>query len=343
MFSFDQLDLPVLVAPMAGGPSTPELVATVANAGGSGFLAVGGGVPAPELATMVEQTRALTGRPFGINLFVPNQDKNDQDGLRAYREALSPEAERYGIDLPGIEVGPPSHWDEDMAWLVEHPVAFVSFTFGCPSADEIERLRAAGSAVVITVTNEDEARDSVSLGADALCVQGPEAGGHRSTHHLRDEPDTRDLMSLLRAVREAVDVPLIAAGGITRPEQVRALIDAGAVAVQAGTVFLRSPECGARPVYKAALASGAFDQTRPTRAFSGRLARGLVNRFLAAHHDEAPAAYPDVNRLTGPIRAAAAGAEDPDGMSLWAGTGFRDAPEAPAGDIARSLWEESAP
>lgn len=342
MFSFDELDIPILVAPMAGGPSTPELVAAVANAGGSGFLAVGGGMQASDLGSMLEATRSLTDRPFGVNLFVPDEDKPDPRELEAYREALMPEADRYGIDAPGAELTVKSYWTEDIECLIEHPVVFVSFTFGIPPRDEILRLREAGSLVIITVTNEDEARNAVAAGADALCVQGPEAGGHRSTHRLRDVPDARDLLVLLRAVRDVVDVPLVATGGITRPEQMAQLLNNGASAVQIGTMFLRSPECGANPVYKEALASGAYHKTRPTRAFSGRLARGLLNRFVASHHDAAPMAYPELNQLTGPIRKAAAAAGDPDGMSLWAGTGFRDAQEAPAGDIARKLWEDVA-
>jgi nitronate monooxygenase len=340
MFSLDQLEIPVLAAPMAGGPSTPQLVAAVTNAGASGFLAVGGGMPADDLAVMVESTRSLTSGPFGVNLFVPNRDEIDRDGLAAYRKALRPDAERYGTEAPDVSLASPSYWEEDLDWLVAHPAAFVSFTFGCPTAAEIARLREAGSMVVITVTHEEEAQNATELGADALCVQGPEAGGHRSTHHLRDEPDQRDLLTLVQAIRRSVEAPLIAAGGITQPRQVRAIMDAGASAVQIGTLFLRSTESGAHPVYKSALASGMYEKTQPARAFSGRFARGLVNRFMMVHHDEAPAAYPHVNHLTRPIRAAAAAAGDPESMSLWAGTGFRDAPEAPAAEIVRSLWQE---
>lgn len=339
MFDFGQLRIPVLVAPMFGGPSTPALVAAVTNAGGSGFLAAGGGIPTGDLAALVAETRSLTDGPFGVNLFVPSPEPPDREAVEGYRIALQPEAARYGVEVPGFADETPSYWQEDLDWLARHPVALVSFTFGCPPADEIARLRGAGATVLVTVTNEAEAREAVSRGADALCVQGPEAGGHRSTHGVFDEPDRRDLLSLLRAVRAVVEVPLVAAGGIARPEQVQSALGAGAAAVQAGTLFLRSPESGASPTYKAALASGAYTETRPTRAFSGRLARGLVNRLMEAHHDEAAAAYPAVNRLTGPLRRPA-GAGDADGLSLWAGTSFRETPDAPAAEIVRLLWRD---
>jgi nitronate monooxygenase len=145
---------------------------------------------------------------------------------------------------------------------------------------------------------------------------------------------------LLRDVRDVCDLPLVAAGGITRREHIVAAMEAGAKAVQIGTVLLRSPESGASPLHKDALVSDRFSETMVTRAFSGRFARGLVNRFMRDYHDVAPAAYPEVNQLTRPLRAAGAAAGDPDGMALWAGTGYRDAPVAPAAEIVASLWDE---
>lgn len=345
MFSPDSLSIPIIAAPMAGGPSTPELVAAVAHAGGSGFLAAGYKT-VEGLAGDIARTKGLTEAPFGVNLFVPAEDiQRDPEtvtGLAAYRNALVVEAGRYGCTLSEPDPADRDLWDEKIDYLVTNPVPFVSFTFGCPDAATIRRLQDAGTYVIVTVADEQEARVATGRGANALCVQGPDAGGHRGTHDLRTTPDTRPLDALLRAVRAVSDLPMMAAGGISTPQGVSDALGAGAVAVQVGTVLLRSPESGASQLHKDALASGAYSGTQVTRAFSGRWARGLVNRFMSEHHDAAPAAYPEVNQLTRPLRSAAAVAGDPDGLALWAGTGYRDAQAMPAAEIVVSLWSGQA-
>jgi len=341
MFSIDELDTPVLVAPMAGGPSTPELVAAVANVGGLGFLAAGNKL-AVAMAEEIQRTSSLTHRPFGVNLFVPagnvTRDSELQTALAAYREELQAEARRYGCELPETNPDARDDWEAKIAYLLEHPVPFVSFMFGCPDASTISALHDAGTSVIVTVTDVDEALVAIAHGADALCVQGPEAGGHRGTHLVDKVPDQRPLVELLRTMREVTTLPLVAAGGITKADHVADVIDAGAAAVQVGTAFLRSPECGASHLHKDALASGNYTETRVTRAYTGRLARGLVNRFLDAHHESAPAAHPELNQLTRPLRSAAAAAGDPEGMALWAGVHFRDAEAMPAASILQALW-----
>lgn len=341
MFSLGDLDIPVLVAPMAGGPSTPELVATVANAGGSGFLAAGNKL-AVDMAEEIQRTRSLTDRPFGVNLFVPartvTRDSELQAALAAYRRELQTEARRYSCELPGTIPDARDDWEAKIASLLEHPVSFVSFMFGCPDAPTISALHGAGTYVIVTVTDVEEALLAAESGADALCVQGPEAGGHRGTHWVEKTPDQQPLADLLRTVRQVTSLPLLAAGGITKAAHVTEAVDAGAAAVQVGTAFLRSPESGASQLHKDALASGNYSETRVTRAYTGRLARGLVNRFLDAHHDSAPAAHPELNQLTRPLRAAAAAAGDPEGMALWAGVHFRDADAVPAASILKALW-----
>ena len=176
------------------------------------------------------------------------------------------------------------------------------------------------------------------MGADSLVVQGPDAGGHRGTHTVDKTPDTRDLDQLLADVQSVTTLPLVAAGGISTAERVVEVLARGAVAAQVGTALLLTPECGASAVYKEALRSGTYPGTTLTRAFSGRLARGLTNRFILDHDSTAPAAYPDVNQLTRPLRVAAAAAGDPGGVSLWAGAGYRDIREAPAADVILGLW-----
>ena len=191
----------------------------------------------------------------------------------------------------------------------------------------------AGPAVDVTVTNPAEAGLAVAAGPDALCVQGYEAGAHRGTF-VNDDAPGRDhgLLSLIGEVAAVTGLPQIAAGGIMGPRQVRAVLAAGAVAAQCGTAFLRSPESGAHPAHKAALADPRYTATVVTRAFSGRPARGLVNEFIV-DHGNAPPAYPEINNATRPLRAAAAGAGDTERMSLWAGQGYRLATERPAGEI----------
>ncbi len=189
----------------------------------------------------------------------------------------------------------------------------------------------------MTVTSPAEAAEAASAGADCLCVQGPEAGAHRGTFANDDRPAAEPgLVPLMGEVRRVTDLPLIAAGGISGGSTVATALAAGATAVLCGTAFLRCPESGAHPAYKAALADPRFNQTAVTRAFSGRPARGLVNRFMR-DHPAAPAAYPEINNATRPLRSAAAAAGDVERMSLWAGKGYRAAAACPAAEVVAAL------
>ncbi|MCP2343048.1 NAD(P)H-dependent flavin oxidoreductase [Actinomadura rupiterrae] len=325
---------PVVLAPMAGGAGRPELVAAVVEAGGQAFLPAGYKTAA-QLRNDIEATRALTGGPFGVNLFMPSHDDVDDAAVAAYRDLLADEA----ADLDA-ELGTPKARDDDYDAKVEDlladPPALVSFTFGCPSREVVRAFRRADVTTVVTVTTVDEARQAVESGADALCVQGTEAGAHRGSFTNTTEC-ALPLRELLPAVRAVTGLPLFAAGGIGSAGDVAEVLDLGAVAAQVGTLFLRCPESGATPVAKAALADPRFTETAVTRAFSGRPARGLVNRFLSRYSDEAPAAYPDVHYITSPLRKAAAARGDADAVNLWAGTAFRSATEAPAADVLDRL------
>lgn len=337
---FESLRFPLLVAPMAGGPSTPELVAAVVEAGGSGFLAAGYR-SADALAEQIAQTRRLTAGAFGVNLFVPGQ-RSTVD-VTGYARRMAAEAQRYGV-----EPGQP-RWDDDeypakLDVLVAQRIPMVSFTFGLPAPEDVARLHEVGSKVVVTVATPDEAMRAARIGADALCVQGFEAGGHRSL--WRDDPTdpaggaVYGLLALLRLISSEVDLPLIAAGGLVHGADIAAALVAGAAAVQLGTAFLRADEAGTRPAHRRALAE-ADRATAVTRAFSGRPARGLVNRFLTEHSAAAPAAYPQVHHLTSPIRAAAGKADDEEGLNLWAGQAYSVAPAGPAAEIFAKLHGEA--
>lgn len=322
-------DRPLIVAPMGGGPSTPELVVAAAEAGALGFIA-GGYQTVDQLHAQIADVRAATTAAFGVNVFVPGKPTGNRGALDTYLAALEPDARRLNVEL-----GPASwdddHWDQKAELLVDAAPPAVSFTFGCPPPSLVNALQQAGSVVMVTVTNASEANQAVATGADALCLQGIEAGAHRGTF----DPDDRsglETLALVTAIATTVDVPLIVAGGIALPSQVEAAFAAGAVAVQAGTAFLRSHESGAHPLHKAALVDPQFRTTVLTKSFSGRVARGLTNDFMRRHAN-APAAYPEINNATRPLRAAASKQGDTHTMSLWAGTGHRHAKEAPAAEI----------
>jgi nitronate monooxygenase len=304
---------------MAGGPSTPDLTAAVSAAGGFGYVAAGYLSP-DALRTVLDRTRALTAAPIGVNVFVPGPRDVDDDAIAAYATALQPEAERLGVAL-----GEP-RWDDDayeakLALLAGAGVHTVSFTFGCPAPDAISRLHSADVRVAVTVTSADEALTAAGAGADSLVVQGAEAGGHQGTF-VAGALNRTPLLEALTAVRGAVDLPLVAAGGIMSGSDAAAALDAGAATVQLGTALLCTPQAGTSAPYRRALLDHRYPDTVITRAFSGRWARGLANRF-AREHADAPNGYPQVHHLTRPLRAAAARADDPDVPNLWAGTGWR--------------------
>jgi len=327
---------PVVVAPMAGGPSTAALVVAAAQVGALGFVP-GGYKSAQAMRGDIEAVVGATDSPFGVNVFVPGRPAADGASLARYVDDLAAEGRRLGTEI-GEPTWNDDDWNAKIADLTARPVPVVSFTFGCPDADVVASLQDAGSMVLVTVTDEQEAAVAAAAGADCLVVQGTEAGAHRGSFGNDPSADGPGLgvLGLIPAVRAVTGLPLVAAGGIMSADGVNAALASGAVAAQCGTAFLRCPESGAHPAYKAALADPGFDRTAFTRAFSGRPARGLVNDFMRAHQD-APAAYPEINSATRPLRAAAAKAGDLHRMSLWAGKGFRQATEYPAADVIGML------
>ncbi|KJR07443.1 NAD(P)H-dependent flavin oxidoreductase [Gordonia sp. PS3] len=334
MFDLGLLGVPIAGAPMAGGTSTPELTAAVSGAGGLGFY--GGAYLTPErLREDIRAIAALTDAPFGVNLFVPEEIPFDEAAFAEYRDRLAPLAERLGAPLPEHVPFTDDHFDAKVQVLIDERVPVASFTFGCPDAATVARLHAAEVFVVGTVTCVDEALIARESGVDALCAQGVSAGGHRGTFGILDADPGIDTLPLLTGVADAAGLPVIAAGGVASRDDVIALLEAGAAAVQVGTLLLRCPEAGTKQAHRDALADPRFTETVTTRAYSGRLARGLVNEFIAAYSDAAPPVYPQVNTLTGGIRRA--GSTDPDVINLWAGTGFRAAQAVPAADVVAAL------
>jgi nitronate monooxygenase len=327
----DRLEHPIVLAPLGGGPSTPELSGAVSGAGGLGFLAAGY-LTAEELRVRTAAVRDLTGAPFGVNLFVP--------GAPAAHEAYQSFLERLRgtAEAAGAPVGEPrfddDEWDAKLEVVARERPAVVSFTFGCPPADVVKRLQAAGSEAWVTVTSPDEASQAAAAGADALIAQGGEAGGHRASFVDRPGLPVYGVLSLIQLVAARVELPIVAAGGIATGRAIAAVLCSGAAAAQLGTAFMLCPEAGTPKVLRDALP--AATETDLTRGFTGRLARGIRNRFMA-EHAEAPIAYPEIHHATAPLRRAAREAGDPDLVNLWAGEAHELARPVPAAELVRAL------
>jgi nitronate monooxygenase len=324
---------PIVLAPLAGGPSTPELTVAVMEAGAFGFLAAG--YLSPEaFSDRLSSLRSMTGRPFGVNLFVPGRP-SDTQVVADYAALLEVEAGRAHTQL-GDPRFHDDHWDEKIELLLAEPVAVVSFTFGCPSTELIGRFHDRGTDVWITVTNAHEGAAAEAAGADVLVAQGSEAGGHRGTWR-DDDPDITGIgvLALVQILRSNSAISVVATGGIATGGGIAAVLNAGASAAALGTAFLRCPEAGTSEVHREALAGSA--PTALTRAFTGRMARGIRNRMIDQYTSAAPSAYPEVHYLTAPLRQAGREAGDPDVVNLWAGQAYELADDIPAAELVDRL------
>jgi len=330
------MQIPVVGAPLAGGASTPELAAAVSEAGGLGFIAAGYKT-ADDVAREIAGVRERTRRPFGVNVFFPVRLPTDRAAIDEYTTELAPEADRYGVPC-GDARWSDDGWDAKLELVARERPAVASFTFGCPDGSTVARLRGRGIAVWCTVTTPPEARIAAASGVDALVVQGSEAGGHQGSFDDTDDAAI-GLLTLLQLVRKATDLPLIAAGGIGNGQGIASVLAAGASAAQIGSCLMLTPEAGTSPPHREAFAGDA--PTALTRAFSGRRARGIVNRFMRDHDDAAPKAYPQIHYLTAPLRAAARDAGDVGGIHLWAGQAYPLAEVLPAAELV-TRWATEA-
>lgn len=340
-FTLTAIRHPIVQAPMAGGPSTPALAAAVSAAGGLGFLAAGYKTVEGVQRELVEIRSLLPeSTPYGVNLFAPPGQGVGAAEVTSYADRLREEAARRGVTL-----GRP-RWDDDLYsakldLLCVEQVPLVSITFGCPSSVEVDRLHDAGSAVWITVTTVEEAKSAQRAGVDGLIAQGLEAGGHRGGF---DDAHPGDLgvLALLQLVDAELGdaLPLIATGGLSTGRGIAAVLAAGAAAAQMGTAFMLCPEAGTTQAHREMIRRGDAP-TALTRAFTGRTARGITNRFLREHSPHAPSAYPEIHHLTAPLRAAARSEADVDGFHLWAGQAYPLAQPSPAAEIVVRLAEET--
>lgn len=330
---------PIIQAPMAGGGTTPALVSAVCEAGGLGFLAAAYLTP-EQIAAAAKEVRTRTTRPFGVNLFAPVESaplpkdiEPALDGIAAFHKELKlpPPA------LPSRLIQP---FDDQLEAALASGASVFSFTFGIISDEAMRALRARGMSILGTATTVDEARSLEEIGVDAIVAQGSEAGAHRGTFAAPFEAAMIGTMSLVPQVVDAVRVPVVASGGIMDGRGIAAARALGAQAVQMGTAFLTTAESGIPRAYKDAILAARETDTRITRVFSGRAARGIPNRFMDEVEASGPAAnlgYPAQNALTRALRTEAAKQDRPEFLSLWAGQGVRLARQAPAADLVRQL------
>lgn len=324
---------PVVQAGMAGGATPPRLVAAVSEAGGLGTL--GAGYLKPQaIRDAVREVRSLTSAPFAVNLFVPEPFEEPSSPEEA-NAPLAPYRRELGIEEPeGISSYAPA-FEDQLAVVLEERVPAFSFTFGVPEEDQLAELRGAGTVTCGTATTVREAAELERRGVDAVCAQGYEAGGHRGTFIGDALEALVGTFALVPQVADAVSVPVLAAGGVMDGRGLAAALALGADGAQMGTAFLATPESGAHPAYKEALLAATEEGTTITRAFSGKPARGLRNRFTEemAPHETGVPGYPVQNAYTRDLRAAATERGETGLMSLWSGQGARLVRVEPAGEL----------
>lgn len=333
---------PILQAPMAGGPTTPELVAAVSNAGALGSIG-GGYLSASMLRDQIRAVRSLTDRPFGVNLFAPIAAAATADELARAQALVDPVRAELGLS-PSPSVAPPvDRYADGLAVVLEEQVPVFSFTFGIPPVDDLRRLREHGTRVIGTATTVAEGMQLEEAGVDAIVGQGSEAGGHRGTFGDDFERGLIGTVALIPQLVDSVNVPVIAAGGIMDGRGIAAALVLGAAGAQMGTAFLVTQESGAHPKHKAAILASGEDATTITRVFSGKAARALANRFTEELRPAANrvAPYPVQNALTQDIRRAAAQQNRTEFLALWSGQAPRLARPLPASELVRTLVEET--
>ncbi len=337
------IELPIIQGPLGGGPSTPELVAAVSNAGGLGSLGAAYLTP-DQITDAIRRIRGLTSRPFNVNLFAGGWITNPNFNAGPIIELLAEAHKKLGIPPPIAPTPAPDPFSSQLEAVLDARPPIFSFTFGIPDRDAMSRLKSRGIVILGTATTAEEARQLEQAGVDAIVAQGSEAGAHRGTFLDLFESSMVPTLDLVRETAAAVRIPVIATGGLMDGHDIMAAINAGASAAQLGTAFLPCPESGASDVYKRALVAAKQDTTVVTRAFSGRPARGLRNAFInqVDGRQNVVLPYPLQNALTRPMRTAAAQRGAADYLSLWAGQGVARVRALPAADLVACLVSEMA-
>jgi len=338
------LTYPIIQAPLAGGGDTPALVAAVGEAGGLGFIGAAYLTPA-QIIDAARAVGARTARPFGVSLFAPLAAPSLSKDPRPALDRVAPFFAELGLPPPALPASGEESFQEQLAAALDSGAAVFSFTFGILPADAITAIKARGLFLIGTATTVEEAVALERAGVDAIVMQGSEAGGHRGTFAGTFDTSMVGTIALVPQVIDAVTVPVIASGGIMDGRGIAAALALGAAAVQLGTAFLTCDEAGIPEAYKQAILTAGEHQTRLTRAFSGRPARGIVNRFMVeverADGPDAILPFPLQNALTRPLRSAAARQGRAEFLSLWAGQGLRLARRQSAGDLVARLAQET--
>jgi nitronate monooxygenase len=334
------IEHPVIQAPLGGGPSTPELVAAVSNAGGLGSLGAAYLTP-DQITEAIRKIKSLTNKPFNVNLFAGGYETKPHDP-KPMLAVLAEVHEALRLPAPILPQLPPDPFAAQFEAVLAADPPIFSFTFGIPSLDAMAKLQARQIVTIGTATTVDEARMLAEAGVDAILAQGAEAGAHRGTFAGPFEPAMVPTFTLVPAISSAVSQPVIASGGIMDGSEISQALRLGASAAALGTAFLAGPESGASEAYKQAILAAGKDTTVLTRAFSGRPARGLYNDFIAkmAGKENMILPYPLQNLLTRAMRIAAASRGDSGFLSLWAGTGVARARSLPAADLVKRLLDE---
>ncbi|MDQ6598346.1 nitronate monooxygenase [Bacillus salipaludis] len=339
------IQYPIIQAPMAGGPTTSKLVAAVSNEGGLGTIGAGYLSPS-QIRQQIQEVKQLTEKNFGINLFVPSNYQQDEQKIMTAKELLQPIEQELKVDstvkIPTYEQDLET-FHEQIQVVVEEQVPVCSFTFGVPSQEIIDHLKKNSIIVIGTATTVQEAILNEQAGMDMVVLQGSEAGGHRGTFENNAEQGLIGLMSLIPQAADQINLPIIAAGGIMDARGAIAAKCLGAQAVQMGTAFLVCEESGASQVHKETIIKASEDQVVLTKAFSGKMARGVNNRFIETmkinEHILPP--YPIQNELTKGIRKASSTSRNPEFMSLWAGQSPRLAKASTVQELINQLIKDT--
>jgi nitronate monooxygenase len=336
-----RLRIPIIQAPMLGATDATIAIA-VSKVGGLGSFAAAGSTP-QQIHEACAQIRAATDAPFAVNAFVLEPADPDAESVRAAMELLAPWRARFGLPEQAV----PNQWAPDtraqLAAIIEAAPPVASFTFGCLTRTDTAAMKERGTFIIGTATTVAEAKAWADVGADAICAQGIEAGGHRGTFLADMRASSIGVISLVRTICEAIELPVIAAGGLTDGESIAAALMLGADAVQVGTAYLLADEAITPAPHRRAIEEAGDDPTALTRVISGRTARGIDNAFMREmqqHEDRIPP-YPVQNALTAELRAAATKAGNPDAMSLWAGQSVQLAQAGSAATITERLWRDA--
>src|SRR5580700_12026901 len=337
------LNSPIIQAPLAGGGDTPALVVAVCNAGALGFIGAAYLSPT-QIREAGREVRAQTSQKFGINLFAPGKPPEPPRDPNPALQRAAPFFAEVVLPAPSLPNRVADPFEEQLPAALDTGASFFSFTFGVLPENAIRAIKSHGMFLLGTATTVEEALILEKAGVDAVVAQGSEAGGHRGTFAADFSTGLIGTISLVPQVADAVQIPVVASGGIMDGRGIVAALALGASAVQMGTAFLTCEEAGIPGAYKEAILTAHEDQTRITCAFSGRPARGIVNRFMIEvelnQSDDAILPFPLQNSLTRPLRTEAAKQGRSEFLSLWSGQGVRLARRQPAAELVARLAKE---